>query len=129
VAGEIAVNQHVVIVEDEANIAESLSFLLEREGCRVTVLNDGATAYEQITRAEADAVVLDVMLPNRSGFDVLSDLRAKDASLPVMMLTAKGQSRDRERALELGASAFVTKPFSNADIVARVKALLSDHTS
>lgn len=119
---------HIIIVEDEANIAESLSFLMEREGFEVTVLTDGAGAADHIAIAKPQAVVLDVMLPNRSGFDVLQDLRNRHntASLPIMLLTAKGQARDRERALELGADAFVTKPFSNTDIIQQVKALIAE---
>ena len=119
--------QRVLIVEDEANIAESLSFLLERDGFDVVTLSDGASAMDKLNALRPSAVVLDVMLPNRSGFDLLSDIRgsADLAALPVLMLTAKGQARDRERAMELGANAFVTKPFSNTDIVEQVRALVA----
>ncbi|MEL6583357.1 MAG: response regulator [Pseudomonadota bacterium] len=118
-------SKRVLIVEDEANIAESISFLLEREGYEVSLLSDGAAAFDAVHASRPDLVVLDVMLPNRSGFDVLNDIRASDttARTPVMMLTAKGQSRDRDRANELGATAFVTKPFSNVEIVERVREL------
>ncbi|QPH54476.1 response regulator [Pontivivens ytuae] len=115
----------VLIVEDEANIVESLAFLLRREGFEVTTVPDGAEALAEATRLRPDLMILDVMLPNRSGFDVLKALRA-DAVLartPVMMLTAKGQARDREQALDLGADVFVTKPFSNAEIVAEARRL------
>lgn len=119
--------QRVLIVEDEANIAESLSFLLERDGFDVVTLSDGASAMDKLNALRPSAVVLDVMLPNRSGFDLLSDIRSSSdlAALPVLMLTAKGQARDRERAMELGANAFVTKPFSNTDIVEKVRALVA----
>ncbi|MEL7215603.1 MAG: response regulator [Pseudomonadota bacterium] len=119
--------QRVLIVEDEANIAESLSFLLERDGFDVVTLSDGASAMDKLNALRPSAVVLDVMLPNRSGFDLLSDIRSSAdlAALPVLMLTAKGQARDRERAMEMGANAFVTKPFSNTDIVEQVRALVA----
>lgn len=119
--------QRVLIVEDEANIAESLSFLLERDGFDVVTLSDGASAMDKLNALRPSAVVLDVMLPNRSGFDLLSDIRNSSdlAALPVLMLTAKGQARDRERAMEMGANAFVTKPFSNTDIVEQVRALVA----
>ncbi|MEM9012314.1 MAG: response regulator [Pseudomonadota bacterium] len=111
--------QKVLIVEDEPNITASLVFLLDREGFEVTVEADGAAAMGQIETAEPDLVILDVMLPNVSGFDILRHLRAHPAlgRTPVMMLTAKGQSRDRERAEELGADRFVTKPYSNREII------------
>ncbi|MEM7616410.1 MAG: response regulator, partial [Pseudomonadota bacterium] len=110
--------QRVLIVEDEPNIANALRFLLTREGFEVTVEVDGAKALEQVTAIGADVVILDVMLPNRSGFDILRDLQSHDGtSPPVLMLTAKGQARDRDRAGQLGATAFMTKPFSNADVV------------
>lgn len=115
----------VLIVEDETNIAESLSFLLQREGFDVQTVSDGALALDRASYLEPDVMILDVMLPNVSGFDVLRGVRAHTAlhATPVMMLTAKGQERDREQALTLGADVFVTKPFSNADLVAEARRL------
>ncbi|RED14011.1 response regulator transcription factor [Pontivivens insulae] len=117
--------KRVLIVEDETNIVESLSFLLGRAGFEVQTVADGALALDKAAHVEPDVMILDVMLPNVSGFDVLRGVRANPAltSTPVMMLTAKGQSRDREQALQLGADVFVTKPFSNADIVAEARRL------
>ena len=116
----------VLLVEDEPNIVEALSFLLSREGLSVTAHSNGADAARVAQDAAPDLVILDVMLPNKSGFDILRELRAAPgtADLPVMMLTAKGQNKDREKAEEAGANLFMTKPFSNADIVAGVKRLL-----
>ncbi|MEL6678504.1 MAG: response regulator [Pseudomonadota bacterium] len=115
----------VLIVEDEPNIVESLAFLLQRDGFTVRTISDGAAAMAELVQTAPDVVILDVMLPNVSGFDILSSIRGHDrfARLPVMMLTAKGQRRDRDRAEELGADIFVTKPFSNTEIVAEVRRL------
>ncbi|WP_343051353.1 response regulator [Rubricella aquisinus] len=116
----------MLIVEDEANIVESLIFLLERDGFEVATVADGAAALDRIAAFNPDVVLLDVMLPSLSGFDILNQLRGSDAhaDMPVMMLTAKGQSKDRDRAMELGATVFVTKPFSNAEIVAHVRQMV-----
>lgn len=116
--------KRVLIVEDEPNIIESLSFLLEREGLDVQSQSDGAAAFASINDLSPDLVILDVMLPNRSGFDILRDIRGMDAPPPVLMLTAKGQARDRQMATEIGVDLFMTKPFSNAEIVANTLELL-----
>jgi len=117
--------KRILIVEDEANIVESLAFLLRRDGFDVSTIPDGARAVGEAERVTPDLMILDVMLPNLSGFDVLRDLRAHDGlnATPVMMLTAKGQTRDREQAEQLGANLFMTKPFSNAEIIAQARRL------
>lgn len=109
----------VLLVEDEVNIYEAISFILSRDGWEVSGHGNGATALEEVARAKPDVLVLDVMLPGRSGLDILRDLRAQPetANLPVLMLTAKGQSKDRDLALALGANAYLTKPFSNSEMV------------
>jgi len=119
------VNRHVLIVEDEENIVESLSFLLEREGFKVTSVLDGAQALSGIKTTRPDLLILDVMLPGVDGFEILRAIRSDPAhkDLPVIMLTAKMQQQDRRTAESIGVSAFVTKPFSNADVVATVKSL------
>lgn len=119
--------QRVLLIEDEPNIIEAVSFLLTRDGWTVHVHSDGATANERLKDPKPDAVILDVMLPGKSGFEILRDMRAdpETAALPVLMLTAKGQAQDRELAMELGASGFMTKPFSNAEVLEQVRALLS----
>ena len=114
----------VLLIEDEPNIATAIAFLLGRDGWRVATHSDGATALRAVDRHAPDVVVLDVMLPGRSGFDILAALRAGPrAALPVLMLTAKGQAADRTRAEALGVSRFMTKPFSNADLVEAVRDL------
>ena len=118
-------SKHVVLVEDEMNIAEAIRFLLGREGWRVEVLANGDNAVEVIRNAKPDLVMLDAMLPGKSGFDILNELRA-DAdmlNLPVLMLTARGQSRDREMAMRAGVSRFMTKPFSNSEVLEAVRDL------
>lgn len=120
-------HHHVLLIEDEPNIIEAIRFILSRDGWRVSCHSDGATAVDTVTRLEPDVVVLDVMLPNRNGFDILRELRAQKAtaSLPVLMLTAKGQAKDRERAKDLGVSAFMTKPFANAEVIDRLRSLVA----
>jgi DNA-binding response OmpR family regulator len=115
----------VMIVEDEPNIVESLSFVFSREGWQVTAALDGDTAIELLLGEPPDVLVLDVMLPPHSGFEVLKRVRKEPGlrDLPVIVLTAKGQEKDRHTALRLGADAFVTKPFSNRDIVQQVRNL------
>ncbi|MDW4496850.1 response regulator [Sulfitobacter sp. D35] len=119
--------KHVLLVEDEANIIEAIRFLLSRDGWQVDTHANGADAVEVIRDMAPDLVVLDVMLPGRSGFDILTDLRAdpETAELPVLMLTARGQSRDRDLAEKAGVSRFMTKPFSNAEVLKAVRDLVS----
>ena len=118
--------KHVLLVEDELNIIEAMRFLLTREGWRVETHSDGATALDVIRAGTPDLVVLDYMLPGRSGLEILTDLRAEPeyADLPVLMLTAKGQQRDREQAEKAGVSRFMTKPFSNAEVLTAVRDLI-----
>ncbi len=115
----------VVLVEDEVNIAEAIRFLLSKEGWRVQTIANGGTAVEVIRQTQPDLVVLDVMLPDRSGFEILGDLRADPdfSTLPILMLTARGQSRDREMAEKAGVSRFMTKPFSNTEMLDAVREL------
>lgn len=120
-------NGTVLLVEDEPNIAMALSFLLERDGWRVAVESDGAAAVDAAERERPAVMILDAMLPGMSGFDILREVRARAAfaDLPVLMLTAKGQDRDREAAQRAGADRFMTKPFANDEIVAVVRELAS----
>ncbi len=119
-------DKHVLLVEDEPNIAEAMRFILSRDGWRVSTHGDGTDAAAVIRAAAPDVVVLDVMLPGRSGFEILQELRAGESTrdLPVLMLTAKGQARDREMAERAGASRFLTKPFANTEIVAALRDLV-----
>lgn len=117
--------KNVLVIEDEQNIVEAISFILSRDGWTVHVHSNGATAIEAVHARRPDVVILDVMLPGRSGYDILRDLRddPATAALPVLMLTARGQARDREMALRAGASHYMTKPFSNAEVLEALEAL------
>jgi DNA-binding response OmpR family regulator len=118
--------KHVLLIEDEPNIIEAITFILERDGWTVHTHSDGADAVDVVGRTAPDVLILDVMLPNRSGFDVLKELRAgaQTRDLPILLLTAKGQSRDRELAESYGASRFMTKPFSNQEVLDSVRELV-----
>lgn len=118
----------VLLIEDEVNIAEAIRFILGRDGCEVLVETDGRAALARVAAEAPDLVILDLMLPGMSGLEILSALRSNPATLDlkVMMLTAKGQGRDREAAERAGVSAFMSKPFSNADMRAQVRALMAD---
>lgn len=116
----------VLLIEDEPNIAEAIRFILSRDGWEVTVEENGAQALPRVADLKPDLVILDLMLPGMSGLEILSSLRADPATeaLRVLMLTAKGQGRDREAAERAGVSAFMSKPFSNAEMRAQVRALM-----
>lgn len=116
---------HVLVIEDEPNISEAIRFILRRDGWTVTVLDSGEHALATIAERRPDLVILDVMLPGVSGFDVLRAIRADGAvrDLPVIMLTAKGQAAARELARESGASLFMAKPFANSELLAAVRQL------
>jgi DNA-binding response OmpR family regulator len=119
--------KRVVLVEDEPNIIEAISFILSREGWDITVCANGETATATVRAARPDVVLLDVMLPGRSGYEILRDLRADPEfiALPVLMLTARGQKKDRELAAALGVTRFMTKPFANAELIAALAELAS----
>jgi len=118
--------KRVLLIEDEPNIIEAISFILTRDGWTVHAHSDGETAADRVRQTPPDLVILDVMLPGRSGFDILRELRADEAvgAVPVMMLTARGQTRDREMAERLGATHFMTKPFSNAEVLDHVRRIM-----
>ncbi|QDL91846.1 response regulator [Paroceanicella profunda] len=117
--------RRVLIIEDEPNIIESLAWLLGREGFDVTSEQDGAAALDRIAREAPDLVILDVMLPQCDGFEILRAIRAgkTTARTPVIMLTARGQARDRDTAEKLGVDLFITKPFLNSHVVESARRL------
>lgn len=117
--------KRILLVEDEPNIIVSLTFLLERAGFEIVTENNGQKALDSILSDPPDTVVLDVMLPGLDGFEILRRLREdpRVEQLPVLMLTAKGQREDRKKSLEFGADRFITKPFSNAEVVEAVQDL------
>lgn len=113
----------VLIVEDEPHIAEALVFLCEREGLQADVVTDGAAALGRL--ADCQLVILDIMLPGASGFDIAAAVRRLPAPPKVCVLTAKGQPGDRARMNEIGVNAFVTKPFSNKELMDTVRSLMA----
>ena len=114
----------VLIVEDEPNMVSGLRDNFEFEGYEVITALDGVSGLERALRESPDLVLLDVMMPRMSGLDVCKQLKAKRPSIPVIMLTARGQEVDKVVGLELGADDYVTKPFSIRELLARVKAVL-----
>jgi len=116
----------ILIVDDEPSIVISLEYLMKRAGWTTAVAVDGEAALKAIEAEPPDLVILDVMLPRLSGFEVCRRLRADPRwkGLKVLMLTAKGRETEVARGLELGADAYVTKPFSTQELVAQVRALL-----
>jgi two-component system, OmpR family, alkaline phosphatase synthesis response regulator PhoP len=114
----------ILIAEDDANIRGGLIATLESEGYAVTAAADGAQALKLFPQEKFDLVLLDVMMPKASGYDVCRELRARGARVPVLMLTAKGEEIDKVVGLKLGADDYVTKPFGVHELLARVEALL-----
>ncbi len=117
---------HILVVEDEAPIVELLRYNLETSGYSVSVATDGDEALERVTEDEPDAVLLDWMLPRKSGIEVCRQLRAKAGTrmLPIILLTARGEEADRVRGLETGADDYIVKPFSPKELEARLRAVL-----
>jgi DNA-binding response OmpR family regulator len=118
--------RHVLLIEDEPNIIEALSFIFLRDGWKVDAHSDGANAVATTIQTAPNAIILDVMLPNKSGFEILGDLRSlpEYQAVPILMLTARGQTKDRDLALAKGATQFMTKPFSNAEVLQTMNALV-----
>jgi DNA-binding response OmpR family regulator len=118
------VKQSILVVDDEPSVVEVVSLYLRREGYNVRSAGDGRLALEAIADETPSLIVLDLMLPKVDGMEILRQVRQRSADVPVIMLTARGQETDRIYGLELGADDYVVKPFSPAELVARVKAVL-----
>jgi DNA-binding response OmpR family regulator len=118
----------ILVADDEPNIVISLEYLLKREGYTVLIARDGQEALEAITREKPDLVLLDVMMPKKTGFEVCQALRASDdlQAIKILMLTAKGRDTDVAKGLALGADAYITKPFSTRELVLKVAELLRE---
>ncbi len=115
----------VLIVDDEPNIVVSLQFLMKKSGFETSVARDGDEALLEVERFRPDLLLLDVMMPKRDGYEVCRHLRAAGwTELKIVMLTAKGRETEVTKGLALGADAYVTKPFSTAELVEKVTALL-----
>ena len=116
----------ILIADDEPNILISLEYLMKREGFEVSVARDGQEAIDAIVRDRPDLVLLDVMMPKKTGLEVCQEVRANTElnQILILMLTAKGRDTDVAKGTALGANAYVTKPFSTKELVARVRAML-----
>jgi DNA-binding response OmpR family regulator len=120
--------KRVLIVDDEANIVAALDYLLRRSGYEVSVAATGDEALRQVEAFAPDLVLLDVMMPQKSGYEVCRRIRERPewAAVKVVMLSAKGREAEVSKGMSLGADLYVTKPFSNAELVARIRELLGD---
>ncbi|RZL96202.1 MAG: response regulator [Variovorax sp.] len=118
----------VLIADDEPNIVVSLEFLMKREGYEVSIARDGQQALDLIWSLRPDLVLLDVMMPFKSGFDVLQAVRADEAiaGTKILMLTARGRDNDMAKGMALGADAYMTKPFSTRELAVRVRQMLTE---
>ena len=112
------------MVEDEEALRMTLTDRLRNEGYEVDLAADGNQGFDKATQSAFDLVLLDVMLPRKSGFDVCREIRAAGMAVPILMLTAKGQTIDKVAGLKIGADDYVTKPFDSSELVARIEALL-----
>jgi two-component system alkaline phosphatase synthesis response regulator PhoP len=117
-------NEKILLVEDEGAIRMTLSDRLESEGYVVECAVDGEKGYQQAVRNSYDILLLDVMLPKKSGFDLCRDLRGAGVNIPILMLTARDQVVDKVVGLRMGADDYLTKPFEPAELIARIEALL-----
>jgi DNA-binding response OmpR family regulator len=114
----------ILVAEDDKHILAGLVDALESEGYQVTPAADGRVAMSLLEKESFDLVILDIMMPGKSGFDVCKAIRSSDQELPVMMLTAKGEEIDKVVGFEIGADDYVTKPFGVRELLARIAALL-----
>ncbi|MCH8154748.1 MAG: response regulator [Proteobacteria bacterium] len=119
-------SRSVLVVDDEPNIVLSLEFIMNQAGFEVRVARDGDEALGAIEASLPDLVLLDVMMPNRDGYDVCQTIRANPAwkGIHIIMLTAKGRDIEREKGMALGADDYITKPFSTREVIARVQQFL-----
>jgi DNA-binding response OmpR family regulator len=119
-------SRKILVADDEPNIVISLEYLMKREGYTVLVARDGQEALDAIARDRPDLVLLDVMMPKKSGFEVCQAVRASEElqATKILMLTAKGRDTDVAKGLALGADAYMTKPFSTRELVQKVAEML-----
>lgn len=120
----------ILVADDEPNIVISLEYLLKREGYNVVIARDGQEAVDAIVREQPDLVLLDVMMPKKTGFEVCQEVRGLESTqgTKILMLTAKGRDTDVAKGLALGADAFMTKPFATRELVQKVAEMLGQPT-
>jgi DNA-binding response OmpR family regulator len=120
-------DKRILVVDDEPNVVRTLTFVLKKEGYDVATAENGEEALAKVRESKPRLMFLDVMMPKKNGYEVCQELKS-DADLSdihIVMLSAKGQESDREKALRLGANEFITKPFSPVGVVGRVKELMA----
>jgi two-component system, OmpR family, alkaline phosphatase synthesis response regulator PhoP len=115
---------HILLIEDELGLVLTIADRLRSEGYQVTTATDGEEGFERASTEPFDLLILDVMLPRKSGFEVCHDLRVQGFSMPILMLTARGQTSDKVQGLRIGADDYLTKPFDMLELLARIEALL-----
>lgn len=114
----------ILLIDDEQSVQSTLGLRLRTEGYVVEAANDGAEGFEKATTSPFDLIILDVMLPDRDGFDICRDIRQAGLATPILFLTARHQTIDKVLGLKLGADDYVTKPFKSEELMARIEALL-----
>jgi two-component system alkaline phosphatase synthesis response regulator PhoP len=117
-------NEHILIIEDEEELCLTLGDRLRSEGYTVDIAADGRSGFEKATRLPFDLIILDIMLPLRSGFDLCTDIRREGFATPILLLSARSQAAEKVVGLKLGADDYVTKPFDTFELMARIEALL-----
>jgi two-component system, OmpR family, alkaline phosphatase synthesis response regulator PhoP len=117
-------SKRILLVEDEPGLVLTLTDRLTSEGYNVESARDGGAGFERASKEAFDAIILDVMLPRKNGFDLCRDLRQRGVNTPILMLTARGQLVDKVVGLKLGADDYLTKPFEMIELLARVEALM-----
>jgi DNA-binding response OmpR family regulator len=117
-------NESILLVEDEEALRMTLRDRLQSEGYVVDFATDGEQGFEKATRLPFDLIILDVMLPRRNGFDLCQDIRQAGLAMPILLLTARGETTDKVVGFKLGADDYVTKPFETSELMARIEALL-----
>jgi len=118
----VSAENYILVVDDDKNICELLRLYLEKEGYRVIAAYDGNTAYEYFLRTNFDLLILDIMMPGIDGIELLKKIR-RESDVPVIMLTAKGETIDKVIGLEIGADDYMVKPFEAKELIARIKAI------
>ncbi|HLV89022.1 MAG TPA: response regulator transcription factor [Candidatus Sulfotelmatobacter sp.] len=116
--------ESILLIEDEQALQSTLGLRLRSEGFVVETASDGTEGFEKATNSPFDLIILDVMLPDRSGFDICRDIRQAGLATPILFLTARNQTTDKVIGLKLGADDYVTKPFKSAELIARIEVLL-----
>ncbi len=114
----------ILVIEDEDTITEFLKTGLKYEGYRVTIAKDGVTGLDYVRELDPDLIILDIMLPDKDGFEICKRVRRRGSNIPIIMLTAKKEISDKVKGLDLGADDYITKPFSFEELLARIRALL-----